>query len=278
MISSPYEPPRRWRWLPSADWLRSLRRWVWRSCLRWLDRLGGLRTLGGIARAMAAAALAAAILGGGWELLTWPDVAALARQRPRTTAFIEHYRDGGWFGQPRPVEWRWVPYAQISPNLKRAVICGEDMGFYSHHGFERSEMRIALADAWAGKKLPRGASTITQQLAKNLWLSPSHNPLRKLKEAALTRELERRLDKRRILEIYLNVIELGPGIYGAEAASRHYFGKSAGGLSEREAAQLAAALPNPTDWHPGAASRWYHRYTQIILRRMSQAGWLRSLI
>jgi len=216
-----------------------------------------------------------------WQALTWPDVAALAHRRPVTTAFIEHHRHGGWFHwfqASRPVEWQWVPYAQISPNLKRAVLCGEDLGFFSHHGFERGEMKAALQDAWEEKRLPRGASTITQQLAKNLWLSPSRNPLRKLEEAALTRQLEAHLDKRRILELYLNVVELGPGIYGAEAAARHYYGKSARSLSEREAAQLAASLPSPVEWHPGADNRAYRRHVQTVLRRMSRAGWLTELI
>jgi monofunctional biosynthetic peptidoglycan transglycosylase len=216
-----------------------------------------------------------------WEALTWPDVAALAHRRPVTTAFIERYRDGGWlhwFRPPRPVEWQWVPYSQISPNLKRAVLCAEDMGFYSHHGFERREMKAALADAWEEKRLPRGASTITQQLARNLWLSSSRNPLRKLKEAALTRQLEAHLGKRRILELYLNVAQFGPGIYGAEAAARHYFGRPARSLSEREAAQLAASLPLPVEWHPGAANRAYRRHVQTVLRRMSKAGWLWQLI
>jgi monofunctional glycosyltransferase len=213
-----------------------------------------------------------------WEAVTWPDVTALATRRPVTTAFIEQYRHGAWFGPPRPVEWKWVPYSHISPNLKRAVLCGEDMGFFSHHGFESAEMKAALEDAWEEKRLPRGASTITQQLAKNLWLSRSRNPLRKLKEAALTRQLEAHLGKRRILELYLNVVELGPGIFGAEAAARHYFGKSAAALGEREAAQLAASLPLPADWHPGADNRAYRRHVQTVLRRMSLAGWLWQLI
>jgi monofunctional biosynthetic peptidoglycan transglycosylase len=229
--------------------------------------------------AIAAAILLAAAAGLAWEALSWPDVAALVTRRPATTAFIERYRHGGgWLAPPRPVEWRWVRYGQISRNLKRAVLCGEDMGFFSHHGFERSEIRQALAEAWEEKRLPRGASTITQQLAKNLWLSPSRNPLRKLKEAALTRALEKHLSKRRILELYLNVVELGPGIYGAEAAARHYFGKPASSLTDREAAQLAASLPFPTGWHPGVASRAYRRYVQVLLRRMNQARWLNSLI
>jgi monofunctional biosynthetic peptidoglycan transglycosylase len=213
-----------------------------------------------------------------WEAATWPNVAELATRRPVSTAFIDEYRDGGWFQAPRKVEWKWVTYSQISGNLKRAVLCGEDMGFFSHHGFERAEMKAALEDAWEEKRLPRGASTISQQLAKNLWLSRSRNPLRKLKEAALTRQLEKHLSKRRILEIYLNVVELGPGIYGVEAASRHYFGKSARSLSEREAAQLAASLPLPAQWHPGSDSRAYRRHIQTVLHRMNQAGWLSQLL
>ena len=239
----------------------------------------GRRLPRGALGAAFAALLIAAAAWLGWEALRWPDVTALATRRPATTAFVERYRrGGGWFAEPRPVEWRWVRYGQISGNLKRAVLCGEDMGFFSHHGFERSEIRQALAEAWDEKRLPRGASTISQQLAKNLWLSPSRNPLRKLKEAALTRALEKHLGKRRILELYLNVVELGPGIYGAEAAARHYFGKPASSLSEREAAQLAASLPFPTGWHPGVGSRAYKRYVQVLLRRMHQARWLNSLI
>ena len=122
--------------------------------------------------------------------------------------------------------------------------------------------------------VPRGASTITQQLAKNLWLSPSRNPWRKVKEALLTIQLEQDLDKRRILELYLNVAEFGKGIYGAEAASRHYFGKSASGLSDGEAAQLAASLPKPSAWHPGSTSRAWQARTRIILDRMQRSRWL----
>jgi monofunctional biosynthetic peptidoglycan transglycosylase len=247
MIASPYQPPRSGR-------LR-------RSALALL--VFGL-LLGGLTLA--------------WEAISWPNVAALANRRPQSTAFIDHYRDGNWFRSPRPVEWQWVSYGEISNALKRAVICGEDMGFFSHHGFERREIRQALAEAWEEKRLPRGASTITQQLAKNLWLSASRNPLRKLKEAALTRELEQHLSKRRILEIYLNVVEFGPGIYGAEAAARHYFGRSARNLSESQATELAASLPFPTAWHPGVTTRAYRRYVRTILRRMNRARWIPSLL
>ena len=140
------------------------------------------------------------------------------------------------------MSWQWVAYPRIARSLKLAALVGEDDGFFQHHGFAQDQMRVALSEAWAEKRMPRGASTLTQQVAKNLWLSPSRNPWRKVKEALLTRQLESTLDKHRILEIYLNVAELGPGLYGAEAASRHYFGKSAAELSDHESALQLAHL------------------------------------
>ena len=213
-----------------------------------------------------------------WEAVTWPDVAALAKERPETTAFIEKYRGWGIFGEKKEVQWKWVPYSRISSNLKRAVIVSEDIRFFSHEGFDETEIRAALEDAWEEREFPRGASTITQQLAKNLWLSASYNPLRKVKEAILTRQLENSLSKRRILELYLNVAEFGRGIYGAEAAARHYYGKSARSLSESQAAELAASLPRPRTWHPGVKSRSYQRKVRSIQRRMAKARWLRGEI
>jgi hypothetical protein len=138
----------------------------------------------------------------GIKALTWPDVAALTDRRPETTAFIEQARADGI-----EVRWRFVPYDRISDNLKRAVVVAEDISFFSHSGFDTQELKVAAREAIEGKRV-RGASTITQQLAKNLWLSPSRSPVRKLDEAVLTWQLERRLDKRRILELYLNVVEL----------------------------------------------------------------------
>jgi monofunctional biosynthetic peptidoglycan transglycosylase len=203
---------------------------------------------------------------------TWPSVGRLATARPATTAFIEQYRaQQRAAGRPDRVAWTWTPYAAISPALKRAVLVSEDVNFFSHHGFALDEMQNALEDALRDRELPRGASTITQQLAKNLWLSRSRNPLRKAKEALLTWQLERRLSKRRILELYLNVVELGPGVYGAEAASRRYFGKAAADLDADEAAQLAAALPRPATWHPGSPSRAYRRHVESVRRRMDRA-------
>ncbi|HEX5758127.1 MAG TPA: monofunctional biosynthetic peptidoglycan transglycosylase [Thermoanaerobaculia bacterium] len=223
-----------------------------------------------------AIALAAAALWLGWQIGTWPDVAALAERDPETTAFIARWRGGGWRGPGREVSWRPVPYSRISRHLKHAVVVAEDIEFFSHDGFSRRELRAALDQAIQEKAVPRGASTITQQLAKNLWLSSSRNPLRKLEEALLTRQLERRLSKRRILELYLNVVEWGPGIYGAEAASRHWFGRSARSLSTRQAAELAAALPRPRSWHPGSDSRAYRRMVRTVERRMAKARWVRE--
>jgi monofunctional biosynthetic peptidoglycan transglycosylase len=216
--------------------------------------------------------LAAAALG--FEFATWPDVAALAAANPKTTAFIERYKARA----RRAPAWRWVPYSAISPHLKRAVLVGEDIDFFSHAGFAGAEIRNALQEAWDEKELPRGASTLTQQVAKNLWLTPSYNPVRKVKEAILTRQLERRLGKRRILEIHLNVAEFGPGVYGAEAAAQRYFGVSAAALGEEQAAQLAAGLPKPSRWHPGSSSRVYQKRVRSILARMGKAQWLWKVI
>jgi monofunctional biosynthetic peptidoglycan transglycosylase len=176
------------------------------------------------------------------------------------------------------VAWTWVPYAAIASDLKRAVLVAEDINFFSHRGFALDEVQSAVEEAIRDRELPRGASTITQQLAKNLWLSPSRNPWRKMKEAILTWQLERNIGKRRILELYLNVIELGPGLFGAEAASRHYFGRPASALGELEAAQLAAALPNPAAWGPVADSSAYRRRVASIRERMARATFLQRQI
>jgi len=201
-------------------------------------------------------------------ILTWPDVAALSRSNPETTAFIERARSQG-----ADVDWRWVSAGAISIDLKKAVLVAEDLSFFNHNGFDTHEIRVAAREAIQGKRV-RGASTITQQLAKNLWLSPSRSPDRKLREIILTKQLERHLSKRRILELYLNVVEFGPGIYGAEAAARNYFDISAADLSPEQAARLAASLPRPSKWHPGVESRGYEKSVSRILALMEQCGWL----
>jgi monofunctional biosynthetic peptidoglycan transglycosylase len=219
-----------------------------------------------------AALLLAAALWGAWEVATWPDVARLTRERPATTAFIERYRaQARAQGRPDRVAWAWAPYGAISRDVKRAVLVAEDVGFFSHRGFDLPELEKAVRESLRDAELPRGASTITQQLAKNLWLTPSRNPWRKVKEALLTWQLERALGKRRILELYLNVVELGPGVYGVQSAAHRYFGRGAAELGPEEAAQLAAALSRPSEWHPGVASPAYHRRVALIRLRMERA-------
>jgi monofunctional biosynthetic peptidoglycan transglycosylase len=231
---------------------------------------------GGRWRPWALGAATVALLAGlSYEVAAWPRVAPLAAHDPRTTAFIEEYKARRRAaGRSDAVEWHSVPYDQIAPSLRRAVISGEDMEFFFHHGFSSAEIRDALATAVRTFEIPRGASTITQQLAKNLWLSPSRNPLRKLKEALLTIQLEHDLTKQRILDLYLNVAEFGPGIYGAEAAAQHYFAEPASQLTDEQAAELAAGLPRPSTWHPGRESEAYRGYVAEIERRMARAAFL----
>ncbi len=209
-----------------------------------------------------------------WQWISWPNVKDLVDTNPETTAFIELYLHGGSPSEERTVDWQWVEYGEISSNLKRAVLVAEDARFFTHHGFAHAEIKAAIAAAVENGEAPRGASTLTQQLAKNLWLSPTRNPLRKLSEAALTIHLEETVPKRRMFEIYLNVVEFGTGIYGAEAAARHYFNKPASQLNEREAALLAASFPRPESWHPGVDDDAYLSRAGRIQNWMRQAGFL----
>jgi len=204
----------------------------------------------------------------GWWYLSWPDVDCLVNLDPQTTAFIEQSRERN--GRSA-VRWDPVPGEAISDQLRIAVLVSEDIGFFDHEGFARDEIETALRDTIEKRKPLRGASTITQQLAKNLWLSPSRNPLRKLREALLTMHLERELSKERILDLYLDTAEFGPAIFGAEAASRHFFGKPASTLDADEAAALAAGLSRPSRWHPGCGSTSYEKHVRTIRRRMERA-------
>jgi monofunctional biosynthetic peptidoglycan transglycosylase len=201
--------------------------------------------------------------------LTFPDVVTLAKTNPGSTAFIESRKT-----EPKPRGravkpiWVWVPLSRISPNLQRAVIVSEDATFYRHRGFDWHGIRDAATRNWDRGGLHRGGSTITQQLAKNLYLSPEKNLMRKMHEALITRALEDRLSKKRILELYLNVVEWGRGIYGAEAAARHHFGKAARDLSPSEAALLAAILPSPRRHDPLRVTPYLIKRQEQILRWM----------
>ena len=179
----------------------------------------------------------------------------------------EEYRERGMRELRQQV---WIPYAGISEHLKKAVLISEDAGFFNHKGIDVDELRAALKKDWDTLSFNRGGSTITMQLAKNLYLSPSKNPLRKLKEIAIARRLEQSLTKRRIFELYLNVVEWGRNVYGAEAASRYYFGKSASDLDLLEAATLAALLPNPRN----SKDRSILSRRNLILSRLASVGYL----
>jgi monofunctional biosynthetic peptidoglycan transglycosylase len=216
-----------------------------------------------------AAVAAAAVAGCAYLYLSLPDVRPLRRENPATTAFMElRAREAGKAGKkPRKVQ-RWVAYERISPSLKRAVIVAEDAAFFSHEGVDFDELEKSFQDSWTTGKRLRGGSTITQQLAKNLYLSPSRNPVRKVEELLIARRLEAELSKRRILELYLNVIEWGDGIWGAEAAARAYFQKPASALGADESALLAASIINPRRFSPARPSKFLLRRHDLIRQRM----------
>lgn len=199
---------------------------------------------------------------------TMPDVSALARTNPTTTALIQTWK----YEHARRTnpEWIWRSLSKISPHLQRAVIVAEDASFFQHEGFDWEGIKYAAIKDLEAGTFRKGGSTITQQLAKNLYLSTEKTLLRKAKEALITRELEHQLTKKRILELYLNVVEWGRGIYGAEAAARHHFGKSALDVTPEEAALLAAILPAPTHYDPLRVTRYLSVRQQQILRWMDK--------
>jgi monofunctional glycosyltransferase len=201
--------------------------------------------------------------------LTLPDVRVLATSNPTTTAFMElREQEAADAGRPVKRVHRWVPYSRISINLRRAVLAAEDSAFFDHEGIDIAEIKKSIQTSIEEGKSLRGASTITQQLAKNLYLSPSRDPLRKVRELMITWRLEAALSKARIFEIYLNVIEWGDLIWGADAASRTYFGVPASALSREQAALLAGAIINPRLYNPANPRGRLLRRQQIILARM----------
>ncbi len=204
-----------------------------------------------------------------FEWLTLPDVRTLRTRNPETTAFME-LRDGQARakGEEPKRSWRWVPYERINQTLKRAVLVAEDSAFWEHDGVDMEALQRAVEVNLERREFALGASTITQQLAKNLYLSPSKNPLRKLRELWIARRLEIELPKRRILELYLNSIEWGDGVYGAEAAARSYFGKPASALGADEAALLAGAIINPRVYSPARPNARLIRRQRLIRGRM----------
>jgi monofunctional glycosyltransferase len=203
----------------------------------------------------------------------YPDVSNLKNNFLKKTAFME-YREKAWQkkGVKKKIINTWVPLSRISPYVVKATIIAEDDKFWSHEGFDFAAMQKALEKDISKKKFQAGGSTISQQLAKNLYLSPAKDPIRKIKEAVLTWRLERNLTKRRIIELYLNAAEWGDGIFGIEAAAQNHYGKHASELTPREAAELAAVLPNPRRYKPNGSSRYVENQSERIYQIMVRRG------
>lgn len=224
----------------------SLRKGTLRSCLRWF-------------------LIAVALL---WSLAALTLVAARWIDPPATAVHIERRLAAWMHHKPYHERYEFVPLSQISPDLQHAVIAAEDARFYQHHGFDWHAMEIAAEADMEGGRL-RGGSTLTQQLVKNLLFGTGRSFLRKGAEFTLVPVAELVLGKRRILELYLNVAEWGPGVYGAESACRYHFGISARNIGREQAARLAAILPLPLKRRPDRMNR----YSELIQERMRQMGW-----
>lgn len=222
---------------------------------------------------LVAALVLAAMLGWAWARTQAIDVESLARRNPGRTALMrQREREAAAKGRRYRETRAWVPYSHVSPYLRRAVLIAEDDAFFSHDGLDWNEIRASARHDLRTGRLARGGSTITQQLARNLWLGTARTPMRKLEEVLLAVRLERSLSKRRIFELYLNVIEWGDGVYGCEAAARHWFGTSAAALDARQAVRLAAVIINPRRFSPLEPPRRIERRVRTIASRLRRRG------
>ncbi len=202
-----------------------------------------------------------------------PDVSRFKKENPKKTSLME-FREREWRakGKKTGLYKDWVPFSRISPYIVKAVIIAEDDKFWSHEGFDYEAIEEAVEKNIKAGRFKAGGSTISQQLAKNLYLTPNKSPVRKIREAAITWKIERSLSKRRILELYLNVVEWGEGVFGIEAASRRYFGKSAMEVSPMEAARLVAVLPNPRKYNPAGDQKYVLNRSNVIYDIMVKRG------
>jgi monofunctional biosynthetic peptidoglycan transglycosylase len=241
-LPTPHPAPRR---LPR--WLPPLRPFTLRSILTWL-----------------ALAIVAA-----WSCAVLLLIAFRFIDPPTTAVQIERHLEASFSGKPYQKRYTFVPLSQIAPDLQHAVIAAEDARFYQHHGFDWHAMELAAENDMDGGRRLRGGSTITQQLVKNLFFGTGRSILRKAAESTLVPVAELVLGKQRILELYLNTVELGPGIYGVEAAAHAYDGAPARHLNREQSARLAAILPAPLKRRPS----FMNSYSAIILERMRQMGW-----
>jgi monofunctional biosynthetic peptidoglycan transglycosylase len=202
-------------------------------------------------------------------LLTLPDVSGLKTNAPLTTAFMKYRQNQtARKGENYSIRCEWVDFDRIPMLLKEAVRITEDASFYWHKGIDMEELKESLKRDWNEWRLARGGSTITQQLAKNLYLSPRKNPLRKIKEYFIARRLEKALSKDRIFSLYLNLIEFGPGLFGVQVASRRYFGKDVADLSLEEIVRLTAVIPRPVTTDPRGSGIWLNWRCRYILGKL----------
>ncbi len=200
----------------------------------------------------------------------WPDWTLYADGPVFKTSFMKRYEHDRFRNGGPPLRWTPVALDSISSHMIRSVLVGEDSRFYRHRGFDRIAFEEAMQANLDRRRIVYGGSTISQQTVKNLFFTPSRNPLRKWHELLLTLGMERALDKQRILEIYLNVAEFGRGVYGVEAAARLYFGVRASDLSSRQAVELAASLPAPRSHNPATRTEFFESRTRKLLRQLRE--------
>ncbi len=206
---------------------------------------------------------------------TLPDVSGLNKHNPDTTALMRlRLLQAESKKQTYKIRQYWVPFNAIPDLLKKAVRITEDASFYQHEGIDYTELKEAIKENWEEKRFVRGASTITQQLAKNLYLTTDRSLLRKLKEYFIAKRLEEQLSKARIFHLYLNIIELGDGLFGVEAASRYYFGKSVRFLTLEEIVRLTAIIPRPLITDPNGGDGWLRWKARWILRTLKRYGYI----
>jgi monofunctional biosynthetic peptidoglycan transglycosylase len=219
-----------------------------------------------------------------WIYATMPDVEYLINHNPETTAIIQQrLKEAEEAGKKLKIRQKWVRFSQIPKLFRRSVRITEDASFYKHEGVDLDELQESFKKNWEKGELVRGGSTISQQLAKNLYLSTSKSFIRKIREFFITRELEQTLSKNRIYHIYLNIIEFGPGIFGVEAASRYYFGKTVQTLSTEEMIRLTAIIPRPLKTRPTGKSKWLYWKCcwiskKLLLYKYIDEGMYRRLI
>jgi monofunctional biosynthetic peptidoglycan transglycosylase len=229
-------------------------------------------------RRIAVCVVIVGLVGAGWVFVGLPprdEVRALARKAPgRTALMVQREGEARRAGHEARTVQKWVPLDRVSSHLLHAVLASEDQRFFGHEGIDWDAVLESVEDNVERGQLWRGGSTLTQQLAKNLFFGTSRTPLRKLRELVVTRWIEEDLDKARILALYVNVIEWGDGIYGCEAAARHWYGKPASSLSREEAAGLVAMIPNPRRINPRRNPRWFERARKRVLGLMERSAYI----